>query len=188
MKNEKVIIFTGPSGVGKATIEKKLFSDKELNLELSISATTRKKRINEEEGKHYYFISNVEFEEKIKNNNFIEWSGHFSNKYGTLLSEINRIIEKGRIPFLEVETNGAKNIIEKYGNEKLISIFLMPPSFAELEKRVRERNTDSEEQIQQRLKRYQEEIQHANIFQHVVVNRNVEETYLEIKKIIKGSI
>lgn len=184
----KIVIFAGPSGVGKATIEKELFKIKSLKLYFSCSATTRLPRKNELEGKHYYFLTHEEFNQKIKNDEFLEWNEHFDNKYGTLNSEINNIIKQGYIPFLEVDVNGAKRIIEKAQKKyDLITIFIMPPSIIELERRIRERNTENESQLQLRLRRYHQEINASKIFQHIIMNKDIKETAAQIAKIIQQS-
>lgn len=181
----KLVVFTGPSAVGKATIEKHLFEDKELKLKLSISATTRKPREGEVDGTHYYFITPEEFDKKIENNEFIEWNKHFSNKYGTLKSEIKRISNDGNIPFIEVEVIGAKNIIENNKDENLISIFIKPPSLEELEKRIRLRGSENEEQIIERMSRVKEELQYIDMFQYCIVNDNITKAVEEAKVAIK---
>ncbi|TPR54727.1 guanylate kinase [Metamycoplasma neophronis] len=187
--SKKLIIFAGPSGVGKGTVEKPLFDDKSLKLKLSVSMTTRKPREGEVDGVHYYFVSKQTFDACLADNRLIEYSLHFDNYYGTLYSEITRICEQGKIPFLEIETNGAKQIIDFYTKQgkqdEICSIFLMPPSFKELEKRIEGRKTESEELIAKRLSKAQEEIGYSTLFQYVVINNDVEKTANEIKEIIK---
>lgn len=186
MKNNKVIVFTGPSGVGKATVEKKLFEDKSLRLCFSISATTRAARPGEEHGKQYYFISHEDFDQKIKNDEFVEWNAHFSNKYGTLKSEIKRIQDEGFLPFLEVEVNGAENVIKRFGKENVVSIFLAPPSISELKERITLRGTETPEQIDERIARVEEEMQHITHFDFIVVNDTLDHAVDQVKNILKG--
>ncbi|TPD99584.1 guanylate kinase [Metamycoplasma equirhinis] len=188
---KKLIIFTGPSGVGKGTVEKVLFDNPKLKLKLSVSMTTRSPREGEVDGVHYYFVSKETFTACLKEHKLIEYSLHFDNYYGTLYSEIDRICEQGKIPFLEIETNGAKQIIDFYKKNnkenEICSIFLMPPSFNELEKRIEGRNTETPEVIAQRLKKAEEEIKISEIFQHVVINDSVETTAKRISKIINDN-
>lgn len=184
MKN-KLILFAGPSAVGKATIERELFNDSSLNLCLSVSATTRAPREGEKDGVHYYFITHDDFNNKIKNNDFIEWNEHFSNKYGTLKNEITRIQSNGNVPFIEVEVIGAKNIINNFGNENLISIFIAPPSIQSLRDRMSARGTETSDGIEERLARVKKELKYQNIFQHVVVNDDLNKAIHEVKKIIR---
>ena len=186
----KIILITRPSGVGKGTIEKELFKDDSLNLSFSVSATTRNKRIGENEGEHYHFITNDEFEELIKKNAFLEYNKHFDNYYGTLFEEVESKLKQGKNVLIEVEIIGAVNIIKKLKETNkediLISIFIEPPSIEELERRIRNRNTDNEEQIKKRLERAIEEIPYKKYFQNVVENDDVNETIDKIKKIIKN--
>ena len=184
--NNKLVVFTGPSAVGKATIEKGLFSDPSLKLQLSVSATTRKPRKGEIDGVHYHFITNEKFIEKIKSNEFIEWNEHFSNKYGTLKSEIKRISDLGHIPFIEVEVIGAKNIISDFNDEDITTIFIVPPSIENLRERMTERGTETSKQIEERLARVKEELTYKDMFQHVIVNDDVEKATNEVKEIIRG--
>ena len=183
MKN-KLVLFTGPSGVGKSTIENYLFNDSELKLKLSCSATTRKPRNGEKNGNHYFFISEEEFDKKIANHEFLEWNAHFSNKYGTLKSEIQKILDSGYQPFLELETFGAKNVMQEYGEENIISIFLAPPSIEELKFRIINRGTENTEQIHERMTKVEEEMSQKRHFQHIVINHDVKQAISEIKKII----
>ncbi|MDC8920594.1 guanylate kinase [Metamycoplasma hyosynoviae] len=187
-QNKKLIIFSGPSGVGKGTVEKELFSDPSLKLKLSVSVTTRRPREGEIDGVHYYFVSQETFDICLSENKLIEYSMHFDNYYGTLYSEINRIIEQGKIPFLEIETNGAEQVIEYYKrynkSDEIVSIFLMPPSFKELEKRIIGRNTEPTKIIKKRLAKAKEEIGQSSLFEYIVINNSIEQATEEIKKII----
>ncbi|MGZ9413885.1 guanylate kinase [Mycoplasma sp. 480] len=188
MKKNKLVILAGPSGVGKGTIEKILFENNELKLKLSCSATTRKPREGEINGVHYHFISNEEFEDKIKKNEFIEWNKHFDNYYGTLYSEIEKINQEGFLPLLEIETIGALNI-KKYYKERneedsVISIFLLPPSMDDLYTRIKNRGTESEEQIQIRIDKAVLELEEKDKFLHKVVNDIPLNAASKIKEII----
>ncbi len=188
MNNNKIIVLSGPSGVGKATLGKFLFADKELNLGLSVSATTRKMRTGEVDGREYHFISKEDFDAKIENNDFVEWNEHFSNKYGTLKSEITRLHGINKLPFLEVETFGAKNIINKLGDENVISIFVSPPSIEELKHRIRTRGTETESQIQERMVKVEEELSKVGDFDFEVKNDIAEDAANKIIKYIKESL
>ncbi|WP_027334027.1 guanylate kinase [Mycoplasma elephantis] len=183
----KVVVFCGPSGVGKGTIESILFKNENLKLKLSVSATSRSPRDREINGVHYFFISQNDFKEKIKNNEFLEWSRHFENYYGTLKSQIKSICDNGLIPFLEIETNGAKQVINinnATGDFDLITIFLHAPDMKELERRIRGRNTETNEVILQRLEKAKKEIGESVIFQYHVINHTPEQAASEIEKII----
>ena len=182
MKNhKKLIILTGPSGLGKGTVVKEILG-KEKNIWLSISATTRKPREGEKEGENYYFLEQEKFKEMIKQNLFLEWAQFAGNYYGTPLSSVNEKIKKGFTVLLEIEVDGAKQIKEKFPQS--LSIFLLPPEKAELERRIRNRATEKEEAIKKRLSRANYEISVSNQFDFALTNRNVNETAKRIIKLI----
>ena len=139
MKNQKkLIILTGPSGVGKGTVVKEILG-KDKNIWLSISATTREPREGENEGENYYFLNEEKFKKMIEQNLFLEWAKFAGNYYGTPLSSVNEKIEKGFTVLLEIEVEGARQIKNKFPNS--MSIFLLPPNKEELERRIRNRGT-----------------------------------------------
>jgi len=183
MKNlKKLIILTGPSGVGKGTVVKEILGlDK--NIWLSISATTRKPREGEKEGENYYFLNQERFKEMIDKNLFLEWAQFAGNYYGTPLSSVNEKIKKGFTVLLEIEVEGARQIKDKFPNS--LSIFLLPPDKAELERRIRNRGTEEEEAIKKRLSRANYEISASNQFDFALINHNVDETAKKIIKLIK---
>ena len=184
MKNlKKLIIITGPSGVGKGTVVKELL-DRNKDIWLSISATTRNPRIGEKDGENYYFISDERFKDMIDKKEFLEWAQFAGNYYGTPLSTVNEKIEKGFIVLLEIEVEGAKQIKEKF--PEALSIFLLPPSKEELEKRIRNRGTEKEEAIDRRLSRANYEIASSDAFDYVLTNHDVDETVKGVFKIIKS--
>ena len=183
MKNlNKLIILTGPSGVGKGTVVKEILS-KEKNIWLSISATTREPREGEKEGENYYFLDQEKFKEMIKKNLFLEWAQFAGNYYGTPLSSVKAKIEKGFTVLLEIEVEGARQIKEKFPNS--LSIFLLPPNKEELERRIRNRGTEQEEAIKKRLLRAKYEISASNQFDFALTNHNVNETAKMIINLIK---
>jgi len=183
MKNQKkLIILTGPSGVGKGTVVKEIL-DKDKKIWLSISATTRQPREGEKEGENYYFLNQEKFKEMIEQNLFLEWAQFAGNYYGTPLSSVNEKIKKGISVLLEIEVEGAKQIKQKFPNS--LSIFLLPPDFSELEKRIRKRGTEKEEAILKRLSRANYEISASNQFDFALTNHNVNETAKRIIKLIQ---
>ncbi len=183
MKNhKKLIILTGPSGVGKGTVVKEILG-KDKNIWLSISATTREPREGEKEGVNYYFLSREKFKEMIEQKLFLEWAQFAGNYYGTPLSSVNEKIKKGFTVLLEIEVEGAKQIKEKFPNS--LSIFLLPPNKAELERRIRNRGTEKEEAIKKRLSRASYEISASNQFDFALTNHDVNETAKRIIKVIQ---
>ena len=184
MKNlKKLIIITGPSGVGKGTVVKKLL-DKNKDIWLSVSATTRSPRMGEKNGDNYYFISEKKFKDMIDKKEFLEWAQFAGNYYGTPLSTVKEKIGSGIIVLLEIEVEGAKQIKEKF--PEALSIFLLPPSKEELEKRIRNRGTEKEDAIKKRLSRANFEIASSDKFDFVLTNNDVNETVKGIFKIINS--
>ena len=182
MKNpEKLIVITGPSGVGKGTVVKNIL-EKDKNIWLSISATTRKPRNGEEHGKDYYFLTKKNFKEMIKNEMFLEWAEFAGNYYGTPQNIIKDKIKDGYKVILEIEVEGACQVRSKFPN--IISIFLLPPNKKELEKRIRNRGTDSEKSILNRLERADFEMSSAKDFDYVLKNNEIDKTVDDILKII----
>ena len=183
MKNQrKLIIITGPSGVGKGTVVKEIL-EKNNTFWLSISATTREPRIGERDGQEYYFLTKQKFREMISGGLFLEWAEFAGNLYGTLEESVTKKINIGSIVILEIEVEGARQVREKYPNN--LSIFLLPPSKKELEKRIRNRETDNEESILRRLKRAEFEIDSSKDFDFAITNQNLDETVEEILELIK---
>ncbi|WP_406614416.1 guanylate kinase [Mycoplasma corogypsi] len=193
-KKQPIVIFSGPSGVGKGTIERLLFEFEDLNLSLSCSATTRNRREGELDGIHYYFIDIDEFRDKMKKRKFIEFSYHLGNYYGTLFSELERINNKNKVPMLEIETNGAQKVIKKFNEPSytdkynLITIFILPPSIEELRKRIINRGSESADTLRKRLKKAELEIAESKIFKYKVVNHTPEQAANEIRDIILKEI
>ena len=182
MKNpKKLIIITGPSGVGKGTIVKNILK-REKNIWLSISATTRKPREGEVDGRDYYFLTTKKFKEMINNEMFLEWAEFAGNYYGTPINIINEKIKNGYKVILEIEVEGACQVRKKF--PETISIFLLPPNKQELEKRIRNRGTDNEKSILQRLERADFEMNSSKDFDYVLKNNEIEKTSEEILKII----
>ena len=172
-KKGKLIIFSAPSGSGKTTIVKYLLAQG-LNLEFSISATSRAPRGEEKDGVDYYFISNDTFLQRAEKGEFVEWEEVYKGTcYGTLKSEVERITSAGNNVVFDVDVVGGVNIKEMYGNQAL-SLFIQPPSVEELEKRLRGRGTDSEETIQKRLDKADYELSFAPKFDVVVVNDDLD--------------
>lgn len=176
------IILSGPSGSGKGTIVKELI--KESNFVVSISATTRGPRVGEEHGVHYFFREKEEFEEMIAKEELLEYANFCGNYYGTPKSFIDETIKDGTDVILEIEVQGALQVKEVY--PEAIFIFIMPPTFEELKKRLVGRNTETPEVIQKRLARAEDELLHYKEYDYIVVNETIEEAATQIKEIVKA--
>jgi len=173
------VIISAPSGAGKTTMVKHLLQSG-LNLEFSVSATTRPLRGKEKEGVDYFFIPAEEFRARISNNEFVEWQEVYDGlMYGTLRSEVERIRLKGKHVLFDVDVWGGLNLKREFGTDA-IAIFIMPPSLAELEKRLVKRGTDCPSTINMRIEKASDEIKTADQFDTVVINDNLEQTKEEV--------
>lgn len=189
MKKEgKLIVFSAPSGSGKTTIVHYLLKQAALNLDFSISATSRKPRGKEIHGKDYYFISTKDFQRHIEHNDFIEWEEVYTNNYyGTLKTEVERIWNKGKHVIFDIDVIGGLNIKQKFP-EKTLAVFVQPPSIKEMERRLRGRKTDSEEKIKERVAKAEKELKFANNFDVILVNDNLEKAKEEAYKLVENFI
>jgi guanylate kinase len=176
-----LIVFTGPSGVGKGTVVKELFQNLD-NLIFSVSITTREKRSGEEEGKNYFFRTNREFDELIQADKLLEWAEFVGNKYGTPKDFVFEKLKDGTDVFLEIEVQGALQVKEKF--PEALMIFLLPPSIDELEARLRKRATEPEEKILLRLAKARDEMKYINDFDFSVTNDSAQRAGKELREII----
>lgn len=183
MKNN-LIIFTGPSGVGKGTIVEQLFQELE-DIEFSISCTTREIRPGEKDGVSYFFKTREEFEQMIAAGEFLEYAEFVGNYYGTPRNFVDEVLASGKDVFLEIEVQGAIQVMKQC--PEALSIFLIPPSLEELERRLRKRGTESEEILQQRLDKAKEEMKFTGQFKHTVVNDDVSLAVRKLKSLILGA-
>ena len=185
--NGKLIIVSAPSGSGKSTLVSYLMDHID-TLAFSISATSRNPRGTEKNGIEYYFLSKEEFERKISNDEFVEWEEVYPGSYyGTLKSELSRIWEKGNQVIFDVDVGGGLNIKKQYP-DRCLSIFIKAPSVDELEKRLRNRSTDSQEIISQRIQKAEYELSFAPQFDRIIVNNVLEEAVQETSQEINNFI
>lgn len=186
MKKGILIVFSGPSGVGKGTVLKKFIDNPELNLAYSISMTTREKRVNEVEGVNYFFVSKERFKEAIDNNELLEYASFVNNFYGTPKSYVSKLLDEGKNVILEIEVQGALQVMEKI--KDCLSIFLAPPSMEELECRIRGRKTECEEVVVERLKKARHEMSLVDKYDYVVCNDDIDKAAKIISSIVKKSM
>lgn len=180
---EKILIITAPSGAGKTSVTTHLLK-KFPQLEFSVSAATRAARENEINGVDYYFMSLEEFQEKIQNNEFIEWEMVYEGKYyGTLRSEMERIWKKNKVPVLDIDVKGAIHVQQQFPN-KVTSIFIEPPSIEELKRRLQGRGTETKESLDARINKAAYEISFKHSFSHTIVNHDLEQARAEAVEIV----
>ncbi len=181
MSEGKLVIFSAPSGAGKTTIVSHLLT-LGLNFGFSISATTRKPRGTEQNGKEYYFLSVEEFKNKIDQGEFLEWEEVYPGCfYGTLKSEVERISKNGQNILFDIDVVGGSNI-KKYYGDKALAVFVQAPSIEELKNRLIIRSTDHLEVIQQRIAKAEHEMSFVNLFDIVIVNDKLEDALLEAEQ------
>ncbi|MBR1673280.1 MAG: guanylate kinase [Fretibacterium sp.] len=181
MGRGRLFILSGPSGVGKGTLRERALDDIE-GLVYSISCTTRRSRPGERDGVEYRFISRPDFEERVKQGRFLEYAHVHDAFYGTLKEDVERELDAGHDVLLEIDVQGALQVRQRMPDA--VSIFVAPPSLEELERRLRNRGTEGGEELRLRLKNAAEELQRAGEYDHVVVNDNLDEASLTLRKII----
>ncbi|MDY0118438.1 MAG: guanylate kinase [Bacilli bacterium] len=186
MKTKKglIIVLSGPSGVGKGTVRKKLMENEDLKLVFSISMTTRLPRQGEKDGVDYFFVTEEVFDQNLKNNNFLEHATFVNNRYGTPKDYVEKLLDKGYNVFIEIDVQGALQVKENVKGDNLVLVFLIPPSIEELENRIRSRGTEEEATIQKRLKRAKEELIMQKHYDFIVINDTVEQAAKDIEAII----
>lgn len=184
----KLIVFSAPSGSGKTTIVNHLLTQEELQLAFSVSATSRKKRGKEIDGKNYHFLSAEDFKKRIKKGDFIEWEEVYKDTfYGTLKEEVERLWKQNKNIIFDIDVVGGLNIKKQFPNETL-AIFVKPPSITEMERRLRGRQTDSEEKIQERVKKAIHEMEFAKQFDTILVNDDLSTAQNDAYTLVKDWI
>jgi len=186
MGSGTLIVIAAPSGCGKTTIAKAILK-KNPNMLFSVSATTRPRREGEVHGKDYFFLTKEEFEERIRIGDLVEWEEIYGNYYGTLKSETSRALQQGRVMLFDVDVKGALSIRRHFPNESVL-IFIKPPSFEVLKKRLENRNTENPETLKRRLERVPMEMEQGQQFDVQVVNDELQRAINEVDEIVRKSI
>jgi guanylate kinase len=179
-----MFILSSPSGAGKTTIARTLLAEED-NLSMSVSVTTRPMRPGEVEGRDYRFTDLAGFEAMVEADAFLEWAEVFGNRYGTPRAEIDEALEQGRDFLFDVDWQGAQQLSQRAGND-VVSVFLLPPSIAELEARLRARGTDSDEVIAGRMDRARAEISHWDGYDYVVINDEIDTCFEHVRTILRA--
>lgn len=188
MKKGLLIIISGPSGVGKGTIRKRVMDDPSLNLWFSVSMTTRPIRPGEMNGREYYFVSDDEFNAQVARGNLLERAVFVGHQYGTPLDKLEIMRNEGKNVILEIDVNGTEQVLEKCKEERPVTFFIVPPSFAALEARIRGRSTESEDVIEERLSKAAHEMDLRSCYKYVIENDDVTRAVIEIQSIIREEI
>ncbi|AEV95323.1 guanylate kinase [Pediococcus claussenii] len=183
-KRGMLIVLSGPSGVGKGTVRKAIFEQKDNDFQYSISMTTRQPRNGEVNGEDYFFVSKSDFEDKIAHGQMLEYAKYVDNYYGTPLQYVNQTLDSGKDVFLEIEVNGARQVREKMPDG--VFIFLTPPDLVELKQRIINRGTEDMATIDKRMGKAVDEIKTMRDYDYAVVNDDLVVAVDEIKNIIKG--
>jgi len=177
-----LVLISGPSGAGKSSFLRELLTRDE-RLTFSVSVTTRPPRAGEVDGTDYRFVTDTEFDRLVAADAFVEWATVHDNRYGTLKEELDRTVNAGQIPVLDVDVQGGVQVIDLFGDE-LVSVFLFPPSWAELERRLRHRSSDAESAIGRRLANARWEVGFADRYRYWIVNDDLDEAVASMRAIV----
>jgi guanylate kinase len=185
--NPSLIIISSPSGAGKSTICKMLLQNNS-QIELSISATTRKARNSEIDGQHYFFLSKEKFTNMLQNEEFLEHAQVFDNFYGTPKKPVENAVNSGKKVLFDIDWQGARQIVEKFSADQIISIFILPPSIKELHKRLQNRAEDSEDVVLKRMDKAKDEMSHWQEYDHILINDDLQKTYQHLINLIQNPL
>ncbi len=176
-----LVVISGPSGTGKGTVCKKLLSERK-NVKYSVSATTRKPREGEVEGKNYFFVSESQFLDMLEKDALIEWDKYCDNYYGTPKAYVDECVDKGMDVILEITVEGALEIKQKY--PECVLIFIIPPSLEELRRRIESRNTECCDVIEKRLMNATNELKYVSKYDYLILNDSIDDAVLNIQKVL----
>ena len=187
-RDSRLVIISGPSGAGKTTVIQKLMEQIDLPLTLSVSATTRPARPDEQDGVHYLFLSDEEFQQRRASGDFLECCEVFGGGqwYGTLATTVTTSLAKGKWVILEIDVEGTRLVLDRYPDA--ITVFIRPQSLEELERRLRERDTETEDTIQRRLAIARKELDAASYYEHHVINESVDQAVADLSRVLKNQV
>lgn len=188
MKKGLLIILSGPSGVGKGTVREYIVKTQKIDMVFSVSMTTRKPREGEVDGVDYYFVNQEEFDRNVEAGNFLEHASFVGNSYGTPKDAVEKLRNEGKNVFLEIEVNGATQVLDKVHDDGVVSFFLMPPSIETLKNRIIGRRTESEDVIEQRVQKGVREMNQAYRYQYVIINNRVKDAGDKIIAILEEKL
>ncbi|MGJ4889583.1 guanylate kinase [Bradyrhizobium sp. HKCCYLS3077] len=179
-----MFVLSSPSGAGKTTLSR-LLIDRMPGLQMSVSATTRPMRPGEVDGRDYHFVDRARFEEMVKRSELLEWATVFDNRYGTPRGPVEAALSAGKDVLFDIDWQGTQQLREK-ARQDVVSVFILPPSAADLEKRLHTRAQDSHEVIRGRMSRASHEMSHWAEYDYIVINRNVDDAFAEVQSILKA--
>ena len=179
-----MFVLSSPSGAGKTTLSR-LLIERMPGLQMSVSATTRPMRPGEVDGRDYHFVDRARFEEMVKRNELLEWATVFDNRYGTPRAPVEAALSAGQDVLFDIDWQGTQQLREK-ARQDVVSVFILPPSAADLEKRLHTRAQDSDEVIRGRMSRASHEMSHWAEYDYIVINRNVDDAFAEVQSILKA--
>lgn len=180
-----MFILSSPSGAGKTTIAKRLLAEEGHDLKLSVSVTTRPMRPGEVDGRDYYFVGRAEFDRLVEDEAFFEWAEVFGHCYGTPKAHIREELKRGEDFLFDIDWQGTQQLYQRAQGD-VVRVFLLPPSIAELEHRLRSRGTDSEEVIRGRMERARAEISHWDAYDYVIINDDIEACFGKVREILEA--
>ena len=179
-----LVVLAGPSGVGKGSVHRRL-RELDGDIELSVSVTTRPPRPGERDGIDYHFVDQATFEQMVADGLMLEWAEYAGNRYGTPRRSVEEAVAAGRVVLLEIEVQGALQVMERA--PQALTLFLVPPSQQELERRLRDRGTEDEATVSRRLRTAQRELEHRHAFDHIVVNDDLDTCVAEVRALIEAA-
>jgi len=179
-----MFVLSSPSGAGKTTLSR-LLIDRVKGLKMSVSATTRPKRPGEEDGRDYYFVDPARFEAMVQNDELLEWANVFGNRYGTPRAPVEAALASGQDVLFDIDWQGTQQLREK-AERDVVSVFILPPSAADLEKRLHTRAQDSDEVIRKRMSRAGDEVSHFAEYDYIVINHDLDEAFAEVLSVLRA--